>query len=226
MRIIVLLIAVMLVAGCLGGSSSTEKTEVIEEKTIIELKEPPVITETPAPTTTTPPTTTPAPEEIIVIEETPEPKQIEGGTEKMTDNPTAVVLTNKGEFRFELYAKRAPITVTNFVELAKSGFYDGLTFHRYEPGFVIQGGDPQGTGMGGSDKQIQLEIHPELRHVEGALGMARSQDPNSASSQFYVTLAPVHNLDDDYAVFGQVTDGMDIVQSLRKGDSMQTVTIE
>ncbi|MEE9564706.1 MAG: peptidylprolyl isomerase, partial [Candidatus Hydrothermarchaeaceae archaeon] len=72
----------------------------------------------------------------------------EGGTD-MAENPTAVILTNKGEFRFELYEKRAPTTVANFIELAESGFYDGLTFHRYEPGFVIQGGDPLGTGMGG-----------------------------------------------------------------------------
>jgi cyclophilin family peptidyl-prolyl cis-trans isomerase len=149
----------------------------------------------------------------------------EGGNE-MTGNPTAVILTNKGEFRFELYEKRAPATVANFVELAESGFYDGLTFHRYEPGFVIQGGDPLGTGMGGSGRNIPLEIHPELKHVEGALGMARSQDPNSASSQFYVTLADAHFLDGQYAVFGQVTSGMDVVQSLRAGDVMETVTIE
>ncbi len=149
----------------------------------------------------------------------------EGGTD-MAENPTAVILTNKGEFRFELYEKRAPATVANFIELAESGFYDGLTFHRYEPGFVIQGGDPLGTGMGGSDKTIPLEIHPELKHIEGAVAMARSQDPDSASSQFYVTLAEAHFLDGNYAVFGQVTEGMDVVQSLRAGDKMEKVNIE
>lgn len=149
----------------------------------------------------------------------------EGGTD-MAENPTAVILTNKGEFRFELYEKRAPATVANFIELAESGFYDGLTFHRYEPGFVIQGGDPLGTGMGGSDKTIPLEIHPELKHIEGAIAMARSQDPDSASSQFYVTLAEAHFLDGNYAVFGQVTNGMDVVQSLRAGDKMEKVSIE
>jgi cyclophilin family peptidyl-prolyl cis-trans isomerase len=150
----------------------------------------------------------------------------EEGGDEMTGNPTAVILTNKGEFRFELYQERAPTTVANFIELAESGFYDGLTFHRYVPGFVVQGGDPEGTGMGGSDKTIPLEIHPELRHVEGALGMARSADPNSASSQWYVALAPVHDLDDNYAVFGLVTTGMEVVQSLRVGDVMEKVTIE
>ena len=162
-------------------------------------------------------------DENIEAEETTD---ISEGGDEMTGNPIAVIVTNKGEFKFELYEKRAPTTVANFIELAESGFYDGLTFHRYEPGFVIQGGDPQGTGMGGSDKTIPLEIHPELRHVEGALGMARSQDPNSASSQWYVTLAPAHFLDDNYAVFGQVTEGMDVVLALRAGDSMETVTIE
>ncbi len=159
--------------------------------------------------------------------QTPTPTEaLKGGEKTMAENPIAVLLTNKGEFRFELYAKRAPITVANFIELAESGFYDGLTFHRYEPGFVIQGGDPQGNGMGGSDKTIPLEIHPELKHVEGALGMARSQDPNSASSQFYVTLVPAPFLDGQYAVFGKVTEGMEVVKSLRAEDRMEKVTIE
>jgi len=165
---------------------------------------------------------------VIINEEgdVGENTEVQEGGDEMTGNPIAVIVTNKGEFRFELYEKRAPATVANFIELAESGFYAGLTFHRYEPGFVIQGGDPLGTGMGGSDKNIPLEIHPELKHVEGALGMARSADPNSASSQFYVTLAPAHSLDGGYAVFGQVTQGMDVVQSLRAGDTMETVTIE
>ncbi|RMF91256.1 MAG: peptidylprolyl isomerase [Methanobacteriota archaeon] len=152
--------------------------------------------------------------------------EIEGGTGVMSSNPIAVVQTNKGEFRFELYEKEAPITVANFIGLAESGFYDGLTFHRYVPGFVIQGGDPRGDGTGGSGKTIPLEVTPELTHVEGAVGMARSQDPNSASSQFYITLAPAHHLDGSYAVFGRVTEGMEVVRSLRKGDVMTSVRIE
>lgn len=142
------------------------------------------------------------------------------------DNPVAIVETNKGTFTFELYAERAPTTVENFVGLANRGFYDGLTFHRYEPGFVIQGGDPKGDGTGGSDETIPLETNPQLKHVEGAVGMARSQAPDSASSQWYVTLDAAHFLDGDYAVFGKVIDGMDVVKQLRKGDRMQRVTIE
>ncbi|MFV2041111.1 MAG: peptidylprolyl isomerase, partial [Candidatus Hydrothermarchaeales archaeon] len=149
----------------------------------------------------------------------------EGGTVEMIKNPTAVIVTNKGEFKFELFQDGAPITVENFIGLAESGFYDGLTFHRYEPGFVIQGGDPRGDGTGGSNKMIPLEVSPELTHVKGAIGMARSQDPNSASSQFYVTLEPSHFLDGSYAVFGQVTEGMDVASSLRAGDRMEEVTI-
>jgi cyclophilin family peptidyl-prolyl cis-trans isomerase len=151
---------------------------------------------------------------------------LEGGNVDMDKNPTAIIVTNKGEFRFELYADGAPVTVENFIGLAQSGFYDGLTFHRYEPGFVIQGGDPRGDGTGGSDKMIPLEVSTDLKHVKGALGMARSQDPNSASSQFYVTLEPSHFLDGNYAVFGMVTEGMDVVSSLRAGDRMEKVTIE
>ncbi len=149
-----------------------------------------------------------------------------GGNEEMSKNPTAIVVTNKGEFRVELFEDGAPVTVENFIGLAESGFYNGLSFHRYEPGFVIQGGDPRGDGTGGSAETIQLEINPDLTHVEGALAMARSQDPNSASSQFYVALTPSHFLDGNYAVFGHVTAGMDIVMALRAGDKMESVVIE
>jgi peptidyl-prolyl cis-trans isomerase B (cyclophilin B) len=141
-------------------------------------------------------------------------------------NRIAVVQTNKGKIVFELYEKRAPITTANFIKLAESGFYDGLTFHRVVPGFVAQGGDPEGTGMGGSDEKIPLEINPELTHKKGAVGMARSQDPNSASSQFYFALEDIHELDGSYAVFGQVIEGMDVVESLAVGDVMEKVTIE
>ena len=139
---------------------------------------------------------------------------------------TAVLHTNKGIIKFELFEKEASISTKNFIELAESGFYTNLKFHRVVPGFVIQTGDPTGTGAGGSDNKIKLEINPKLKHTLGAVGMARSQDPDSASSQFYITLAPVPDLDGNYAVFGQVTEGMDIVQKIKQGDILEKVEIK
>ena len=141
-------------------------------------------------------------------------------------NRTAIIETNKGTIRFTLHETEAPMTTANFIELAEQGFYTGLTFHRVEPGFVIQGGCPKGNGTGGSDKKIKLEISPALRHGEtGAVAMARSSDPNSASSQFYITLGPAAFLDMNYAVFGRVTEGLEVVQQIRVGDKMNSVKI-
>ena len=144
----------------------------------------------------------------------------------VSKNRTAVIETGKGTIKFELYEDLAPITTANFIDLAGRNFYDGLNFHRVEPGFVIQGGCPLGNGMGGSDKKIQLEVSPNLKHGDaGAVAMARSSDPNSASSQFYITLGPAAFLDNNYAVFGRVTEGMDVVNKIRVGDAMSKVTI-
>lgn len=144
-----------------------------------------------------------------------------------TKNRTAVVETNKGTIKFELFEKEAPITTSNFIGLADKHFYDGLKFHRVEPGFVIQGGCPHGTGTGGSDKKIKLEVSPNLKHGDaGAVAMARSQHPDSASSQFYITLGPAAFLDMNYAVFGRVTEGLDVVKNIKVGDVMNTVRIE
>ncbi len=141
-------------------------------------------------------------------------------------NRTAVIETNKGTIKFVLNEDLAPITTANFVELAESKFYDGLKFHRVEPNFVIQGGCPHGTGTGGSDKNIRLEVSPNLKHGDaGAVAMARSSDPNSASSQFYITLAPTPFLDGNYAVFGRVVEGLDVVRQIRVGDLMNRVYI-
>ena len=137
----------------------------------------------------------------------------------------AIIETNRGTIKAELYTAKAPITAANFIGLANSGFYNGLTFHRVEPGFVVQGGDPNGDGTGGSEKSIPLEINPELKHVKGALAMARANDPNSASSQFYITLAETSFLDGNYAVFGKVIQGMDVVEQLRIGDKMVKILI-
>ncbi|MBI2134650.1 peptidylprolyl isomerase [Candidatus Woesearchaeota archaeon] len=147
------------------------------------------------------------------------------GEDVKMKNKIATIDTDKGTIKFELYQDKAPVTAKNFIELASSGFYDGLTFHRYEPGFVIQGGDPNGDGTGGSGKNILLEINPALTHVKGAVAMARASDPNSASSQFYITLEDSHFLDGNYAVFGKVIEGMDVAGKLRDGDVMNKVTI-
>lgn len=134
--------------------------------------------------------------------------------------------TTKGPIKFELFEELAPLTTANFITLVESGFYNGLNFHRYEPGFVIQGGDPLGTGMGGSKHTIPLEVTSQLKHdAAGAVAMARSSDPNSASSQFYFTLRATPHLDMGYAVFGKVTEGLENLQLLRVGDVMNRVTI-
>jgi cyclophilin family peptidyl-prolyl cis-trans isomerase len=123
--------------------------------------------------------------------------------------------TTMGNFTAELREDVVPITAYNFINLTKDNFYDGLRFHRVVSGFVIQDGDPTGTGYGGSDTTIPLEIHPEMVHnTAGTLGMARSSDPNSASSQYYITLAPTPNLNGNYAVYGYVFEGLDIVQAI------------
>jgi peptidyl-prolyl cis-trans isomerase B (cyclophilin B) len=141
-------------------------------------------------------------------------------------NRTAVLETIKGTIKFELHEQEAPITTKNFIDLTNKGFYNGLIFHRVEPGFVIQGGDPKGNGTGGSGKNIPLEIAPTLTHKKGAVGMARSQEPNSASSQFYICIEDSKFLDKNYAVFGQVTEGQSVVSSIRKGDKILKATIQ
>ena len=137
----------------------------------------------------------------------------------------ATVETSKGTFVMELYPTLAPITVANFEKLAKAGFYDGLVWHRVED-WVVQTGDPTGTGRGGSEDNIALEIADGLSNVRGAVGMARGDDPNSANSQFYIVKSDATFLDGDYAVFGLVVEGLDIVDKLATGDTMIKVTVE
>ena len=126
-----------------------------------------------------------------------------------------------GTISLELDADTAPISVTNFINLANEGFYDGLTFHRIISGFMIQGGDPNGNGTGGSEKTIKGEfsangIENDISHVRGTISMARSTDPDSASSQFFIVQSDSTFLDGDYAAFGKVTEGMDIVDEICK----------
>ena len=147
---------------------------------------------------------------------------------KPTGEEIAVFTTNKGTIRVQLAGKDAPIHVGNFVELAQKGFYDGLTFHRYVPNFVIQGGDPKGNGTGGPGYRIQQEFttNPNNSHEDGALAMARSSNPDSAGSQFYFCLGAQHFLDPNYPVFGQTLEGFDTIAALRQGDTIESIVIE
>lgn len=132
--------------------------------------------------------------------------------------------TNKGTFFVELYSKDAPNTVRNFIRLSESGFYDGLIFFRYEPGFVLQGGDPLNRGSGNPGYNIPFEAN-ERKHELGAMGMARGADLNSAGCQFYFCLEPQPALDGGYVVFGKVVSGMDVVNEIRIGDSIIRITV-
>ncbi len=123
-----------------------------------------------------------------------------------------------GTMEFELFEDKAPITTKNFIDLAEKGFYDGLIFHRVVKGFVIQGGDPTGTGMGGAGYSIPDEIRPELRHNSmGILSMANS-GPNTGSSQFFITLAPATHLDGKHSIFGKLIKGEDVLQAIGSVD--------
>jgi cyclophilin family peptidyl-prolyl cis-trans isomerase len=137
----------------------------------------------------------------------------------------ATIVTDKGTMTFDLFPKVAPQTVNSFVFLAREGFYNGLTFHRVVAGFVIQGGDPSGNGTGGPGYSLPAEFNA-TKHLTGTLAMARSQSPDSAGSQFYVTLAPQPGLDNSYTVFGQIITGMDVALRIAIGDVMRQVTVE
>lgn len=165
---------------------------------------------------------------------------------KVAGDEVAVFDTSKGTIRVKLDGQGAPIHVANFCELAGSGFYDDLKFHRYVPGFVIQGGCPNtrdmsaadvargvsgpdgrpGTGGPGYRIREEFSTNPNNSHVDAALAMARSMDPNSAGSQFYFCLGPQHSLDSGYTVFGNTVEGADVISELRAGDVINSVRIE
>ncbi len=137
-----------------------------------------------------------------------------------------VITTDKGVMEGVLYPDVAPNTVLNFVKLAQSGFYDGLTFHRVVPGFVVQGGDPKGDGTGGPGYSIPAEFN-EKPHKVGTLAMARSTHPDSAGSQFYICIGAeqVKHLDGQYTVFGQVTKGAPVALQINVGDKIESIKI-
>lgn len=146
---------------------------------------------------------------------------------------TGVIKTAKGDIEVEFYPDDAPKTVTNFATLAKNGFYDNLTFHRVEPGFVIQGGDPKGDGTGGtsiygstfSDELKTTTKSYKAGYKEGVLAMA-NRGPNTNSSQFFIMLADNTSLPKNYTIFGKVTSGMDVVKEIQKGDKILTIDVE
>ena len=159
-------------------------------------------------------------------------------------NPIVTIeMEDGGIIRAELYPEIAPNTVRNFISLVKKGFYDGVIFHRVIPGFMIQGGDPTGTGMGGPGYSIEGEFtsngfQNDLKHTRGVLSMARAMDPNSAGSQFFIMHMYAPHLDKQYAAFGKVTEGMDVVDAIARTprsmfndkptheQKMKTVTVE
>lgn len=135
-----------------------------------------------------------------------------------------VIGTEKGNIEVEVYPEKMPVTVGNFLKLTGDGFYNGLTFHRVEH-WVVQGGDPRGNGTGGPGWTIKLETHPDLKNVRGAVAMARAAYPDSAGSQFYILKTDAGWLDGQYAVFGMVSGGMDVVDRLEVGDRMTEVKV-
>lgn len=147
---------------------------------------------------------------------------------------TATIETEKGNIVIELFAKDAPVTVNSFVFLARQGYYDGVTFHRVIPGFVAQGGDPLGTGLGGPGYYFANEITSH-KHIAGAISMAHSSLPDSNGSQFFICYADLPDLDGGYSVFGQLTGGWDVLMNLTPrnpdqfpkfpGDKIKTITI-
>jgi peptidyl-prolyl cis-trans isomerase B (cyclophilin B) len=139
---------------------------------------------------------------------------------------TVSIDTNRGEIKLELYPQHAPQTVNNFVFLAKQGFYDGVTFHRVIADFMIQTGDPTGTGRGGPGYRFGDEFKGNsLRHERGVISMANA-GPNTNGSQFFITHVPTPHLDGRHTVFGKVTSGLDVVDAIQQGDVMKSVTIE
>ena len=223
-RLLAVLCAGILAVGLLSGCGSKETTETetaVTEEEIVEEEQTGVET-----------TEGQLDEDMASEEETEaagftdgqDAEEVEGVTldvsEELTGKHHAKIrIEGYGDIDLELDADVAPITVTNFVKLAQEGFYDGLTFHRIIEGFMMQGGDPLGNGMGGSDENIKGEfsnngVDNDISHTRGTISMARSSAPDSASSQFFIMHEDGTYLDGDYAAFGVVTEGMDVVDAV------------
>lgn len=224
-RILAVLFAVVLTAGTLAGCGSSKKADDTKAETTDEKSEDKASSD----------------EDTKDVNVASEEEAEEAGFSDGTDTDGATVentvldtsqeltgihhadisIRDYGDIKVELDADTAPITVTNFVKLAQEGFYDGLTFWRIMDGFMMQGGDPKGNGTGGSGETIKGEfssngVKNDISHVRGTISMARSSDPDSASSQFFIVQSDITFLDGDYAAFGKVTEGMDIVDEICK----------
>ena len=171
--------------------------------------------------------TTPAPQPKPEPIPPPKPKSYSAPPPMTIDTSkhyTAIIETQKGNLVLELFAKDVPVTVNNFVFLAGEGFYDGSTFHRVIPGFMAQGGDPTGTGMGNAGYRFNDEFTKHT-HEAGTLSMANS-GPNTNSAQFFITYTPQHGLDGKHSVFGQLIEGMDVLEKIKNGDTIIRIIIE
>jgi cyclophilin family peptidyl-prolyl cis-trans isomerase len=180
-----------------------------------------------------PPPAAPAPGAAVAVP--PQQGSNQAVPDALRKDPLAVMETSKGTVTIRLFRKLAPLTVAHFIELVNKGFYNGLTFHRVEPGFVVQGGCPNGNGSGlyidpatNKPKFLNLETNPNLRHnAPGVVAMARfGRNPNSASCQFYITLKAQPQLDDKYSVFGGVVSGMETVWKIAIGDKIVSIKIQ
>jgi len=214
---------------------SGEKAVAINDPTLktptpppapLQSTKPPVGPEKPAPAATPP--ETPATSKAIGKWQPPTQAEIDAARKAGTRH--AVIKTAHGDIDVELYGSDVPITVANFVKLVNAKFYDGLLFHRVltDKGFSIaQGGDPAGDGTGGPGYTIKLEVSPKLKHVVGALAMARKTEPkDSAGSQFYICRVAIPSLDGDYAVFGKITTGLDVANKIMPNDKIISIRMK
>jgi peptidyl-prolyl cis-trans isomerase B (cyclophilin B) len=154
----------------------------------------------------------------------PQSSEIDEYSERARQSQVRIT-TAHGDIVFLLFPDDAPLHAAAFVKLADAGFYDGLKFHRVEPGFVVQGGDPRGDGTGGPGYNLKAEFNARP-HLRGTVAMARSSQPNSAGSQFYICLDEAPFLNGQYTVFGQMTEGFEALDAIRRGDAMTSVKIE
>jgi len=151
-------------------------------------------------------------------------KAPQAGDEAVPEGNHISIETEKGQILIELYPDSAPNTVANFKALVGNIYYDGLEFHRVIPGFMAQGGCPDGNGMGGPGYKVKAEFNAR-KHERGTVAMARSQNPDSAGSQFYICFGPQPHLDGQYTIFGQVVEGIEVVDQIKQGDVMNKVTV-